>query len=210
MNIACALGGALLPAFPVHCVALCILIPKLCAVVRQVLRWSDASYLEDQDMWRLSGIQRAVRLLTKPPSHITDFSIATPLTFKPAEGSASGVELAGARLELAVHLVRSLLDCRSESCGASSLTMHQAVIRLTMCGDMANTEQKIAHQMDMAISQASACAYRSMVCQHTACAQLLVMLYAGGPRCSWPVGLHTDRPPHQHGRWSNMREPSGA
>ena len=28
----------------------------------QVIRWSDASYLEDQDHWRLSGIQREVLL----------------------------------------------------------------------------------------------------------------------------------------------------
>ncbi|MEQ8516802.1 MAG: beta-galactosidase, partial [Chromatocurvus sp.] len=31
-----------------------------------VLRWSDGSYLEDQDMWWLSGIYRDVYLLSKP------------------------------------------------------------------------------------------------------------------------------------------------
>ncbi|MFA0070238.1 sugar-binding domain-containing protein, partial [Vibrio breoganii] len=31
-----------------------------------VLRWSDGSYLEDQDMWWLSGIFRDVTLLRKP------------------------------------------------------------------------------------------------------------------------------------------------
>ena len=31
-----------------------------------VLRWSDGSYLEDQDMWRMSGIFRSVSLLHKP------------------------------------------------------------------------------------------------------------------------------------------------
>jgi beta-galactosidase len=31
-----------------------------------VLRWSDGSYLEDQDMWRMSGIFRDVSLLHKP------------------------------------------------------------------------------------------------------------------------------------------------
>ncbi len=39
----------------------------------QVLRWSDASYLEDQDQWRLSGIQREVMLKAEPKLRIKDF-----------------------------------------------------------------------------------------------------------------------------------------
>ena len=41
-----------------------------------VLRWSDGSYLEDQDMWWLSGIFRSVELLHKPDSHIADFRVS--------------------------------------------------------------------------------------------------------------------------------------
>lgn len=36
-------------------------------------RWSDSSYLEDQDMWRLSGIYRDVYLFSVPKIHIRDF-----------------------------------------------------------------------------------------------------------------------------------------
>lgn len=39
----------------------------------QVIRWSDASYLEDQDHWRLSGIQREVLLMAEPKVRIADF-----------------------------------------------------------------------------------------------------------------------------------------
>lgn len=39
----------------------------------QVFRWSDGSYLEDQDMWRLSGIFRDVFLTAAPPVEISDF-----------------------------------------------------------------------------------------------------------------------------------------
>jgi beta-galactosidase len=39
----------------------------------QVIRWSDGSYLEDQDHWRLSGIQREVFLLAEPKLRIADF-----------------------------------------------------------------------------------------------------------------------------------------
>lgn len=45
----------------------------------QVIRWSDASYLEDQDHWRMSGIQREVMLLAEPKIRIADFFYQTKL-----------------------------------------------------------------------------------------------------------------------------------
>ncbi|MFQ3175052.1 MAG: beta-galactosidase [Psychromonas sp.] len=44
-----------------------------------VLRWSDGSYLEDQDMWWLSGIFRDVSLLSKPLISIRDITVSTDL-----------------------------------------------------------------------------------------------------------------------------------
>ncbi|MDH5924922.1 beta-galactosidase [Vibrio lentus] len=44
-----------------------------------VLRWSDGSYLEDQDMWWLSGIFRDVTLLRKPKIAIEDVRVETQL-----------------------------------------------------------------------------------------------------------------------------------
>ncbi len=44
-----------------------------------VLRWSDGSYLEDQDMWWLSGIFRDVWLVRKPYQCIEDFSVTPHL-----------------------------------------------------------------------------------------------------------------------------------
>ncbi|MBS2211284.1 DUF4981 domain-containing protein [Carboxylicivirga mesophila] len=45
----------------------------------EVYRWSDGSYLEDQDFWRLSGIFRDVYLWSTPSSHIRDFNITATL-----------------------------------------------------------------------------------------------------------------------------------
>lgn len=45
-----------------------------------VLRWSDGTYLEDQDMWSMSGIFRDVSLLHKPEIHLRDIHIATHLS----------------------------------------------------------------------------------------------------------------------------------
>ncbi|MEX2602821.1 MAG: glycoside hydrolase family 2 TIM barrel-domain containing protein [Gracilimonas sp.] len=39
----------------------------------EVYRWSDGSYLEDQDMWRMSGLQRDVYLYARPELNIRDY-----------------------------------------------------------------------------------------------------------------------------------------
>ena len=41
----------------------------------EVYRWSDGSYLECQDFWRLSGIFRNVYLFSTPTIHIRDFEL---------------------------------------------------------------------------------------------------------------------------------------
>lgn len=53
----------------------------------EVYRFTTGSYLEDQDMWRLSGIFRNVTLWSAPQEHIRDFFIKTNLDkeYKDAE-----------------------------------------------------------------------------------------------------------------------------
>jgi len=41
-------------------------------VAIQVYRWSDGSYLEDQDFWRVSGIERSVWMMAAPKARIVD------------------------------------------------------------------------------------------------------------------------------------------
>ncbi len=45
----------------------------------QVYQWSDSTYLEDQDMWWLSGIFRDVYLIARPSSTIRDFYVQSIL-----------------------------------------------------------------------------------------------------------------------------------
>lgn len=47
----------------------------------EIFRWCDGTYLEDQDMWRMSGISRSVEIIRKPKSRLEDLNI---------EASASG------------------------------------------------------------------------------------------------------------------------
>ncbi len=52
-----------------------------------VLKWCDGSYLEDQDMWRMSGIFREVYLLTRPAEHIVDYFALPVLNDALTEGT---------------------------------------------------------------------------------------------------------------------------
>ncbi|WP_298493860.1 glycoside hydrolase family 2 TIM barrel-domain containing protein [uncultured Algibacter sp.] len=63
-------------------------------VAVQVFRWSDGSYLEDQDMWRLSGIHRDVMLLAQPKIALNDMFVRTKFD----------ENLENAKLEIRPHL----------------------------------------------------------------------------------------------------------
>ncbi len=56
-----------------------LLVPGVNRLAVMVLRWSDGTWLEDQDMWRMSGIFRDVALLHKPDTHLSDIQIVTHL-----------------------------------------------------------------------------------------------------------------------------------
>ena len=45
----------------------------------QIHRFSDANYLECQDFWRISGIERDIYLYAQPQIHLADFKAETPL-----------------------------------------------------------------------------------------------------------------------------------
>jgi beta-galactosidase len=61
----------------------------------EVYRWSDGSYLECQDFWRISGIERDVFLWAAPKSHIRDFFVIGGLDDQYRDGM----------LELTAHVV---------------------------------------------------------------------------------------------------------
>lgn len=52
----------------------------------EVYRWTDGAYLEDQDFWRLSGIDRDVYLYSTAPTRIQDFTITQDLDAKYTNG----------------------------------------------------------------------------------------------------------------------------
>ncbi|MGY8932498.1 MAG: glycoside hydrolase family 2 TIM barrel-domain containing protein, partial [Flavobacteriales bacterium] len=45
----------------------------------QIFRWTDGSYLECQDFWRISGIERSIYIYAQPKLRIKDFEVVSNL-----------------------------------------------------------------------------------------------------------------------------------
>ncbi|MFL5739387.1 MAG: glycoside hydrolase family 2 TIM barrel-domain containing protein [Flavisolibacter sp.] len=77
-----------------------------------VIRWSDGSFLEDQDQWRMSGIHREVMLLAEPKLRIADFFYQTKLdkeykdailSIRPRIDNLTGKEVPGYKLKAQIY-----------------------------------------------------------------------------------------------------------
>ncbi len=55
----------------------------------KVFRYSDGSYLEGQDYWKYSGIERSVYLCARPKSRVKDFRIEATLVNGYKDGQLS-------------------------------------------------------------------------------------------------------------------------
>ena len=63
------------------------LLPGQNVLAVEVYRWCEGSYLEGQDFWRLSGIDRDVYLLARPRSYVRDFFVRANLSEDLQQGS---------------------------------------------------------------------------------------------------------------------------
>ncbi|WP_284219130.1 glycoside hydrolase family 2 TIM barrel-domain containing protein [Agaribacter marinus] len=99
-------------------------------IALQVMRWSDGSYLEGQDMWKLSGIHREVLLLARPKVAIKDF-FARPtlsedytkghLRIRPFLTSSNNDMLKGWRVESQLYLNDKAVLANSQSVPADAI-----------------------------------------------------------------------------------------
>ena len=77
-----------------------------------VIRWSDGSFLEDQDQWRLSGIHREVYMIAEPKLRIADFFYQAKLdkeykdavlSIRPRIENLTGREMPGYKLKAQLY-----------------------------------------------------------------------------------------------------------
>jgi beta-galactosidase len=87
----------------------------------EVYRYSSGSYLEDMDMWRLSGIFRNVTLWSAPIVHVRDFRIVTDLDTQYRNAIlrvAAKVHNYGAQSQPARNFAVTLFDPQGKRVGA--------------------------------------------------------------------------------------------
>ena len=83
-------------------------------VALQMFRWSDASYLESQDMLRMSGIERDVYLYSRPKVFISNYYAKTTLDGSYKNGIFNGIISITNNTDLTVTkgLVSQVIDNR--------------------------------------------------------------------------------------------------
>ncbi|MGN7161501.1 glycoside hydrolase family 2 TIM barrel-domain containing protein [Sphingomonas sp. SAFR-052] len=98
-------------------------------VAIELYRYADGSYLEDQDFWRVNGIERSVTLYAAPPTHLRDIDVRAGLSNGYRDGTlALDVAVAGTD---AVRVRASVLDGRRVLLSREGLPDAARNVRLT-------------------------------------------------------------------------------
>ncbi|WP_286261177.1 glycoside hydrolase family 2 TIM barrel-domain containing protein [Thalassotalea atypica] len=110
----------------------------------QIRRWTDASYLESQDMLRISGIERDVYLYATPKQHIFDFHAKPTLNDKFTQGNlAVDITLKNFEQKTSIQTVElQLLDPRNNM---SVLLSQQQTLKLK---ENTSTEVSLADKVN--------------------------------------------------------------
>ncbi len=129
------------------------------ALVVVVYQWSDGSYLEDQDMWWLSGIFRDVELVFLPENHIWDFKTETHQTAYGAnvtcEMNLGSVEKSGITvLVTLMDGVRIIDQKTAESFGENGRQRVQLSIENPM---LWNAERPFLYDLKLEVLSAQGC-----------------------------------------------------
>lgn len=113
------------------------------SVSLRVYRWSDGTYLEDQDMWWLSGIHRSVYLWSTPQAHVADYQVRTEVDLQSGNASLEiSVSLShGDATSLRGHAVEARMrgkdggDAVADSL-AATVASDDAAVELTLKGQL--------------------------------------------------------------------------
>jgi beta-galactosidase/evolved beta-galactosidase subunit alpha len=99
----------------------------------RVIQWSDASYMEDQDMWWLSGIFRDCYLLLRPSTHVFDVGVVSPYDPRSSTATVTATLRNDAKQAAAVKLRAILRD------GSETVATAEASASVSPGADAAST-----------------------------------------------------------------------
>ena len=112
----------------------------------EVYRWSDGSYLEDQDFFRFSGIFRDVYLMAAPKLHIRDFFARSTFDadYKNAELNVTAyIHNYGEKAQYRTHLQLDLVDANGNYYKQSPLAEHLTVMIFPGNESVVHLKQKV-------------------------------------------------------------------
>ena len=81
-------------------------------VAIELYRYADGSYLEDQDFWRVNGIERSVTLYAAPPTHLRDIDVRAGLTNDYRDGTLALSVALGGKAAAGLRVRATVLDGR--------------------------------------------------------------------------------------------------
>jgi len=96
-------------------------------IALEVYRWSDGTYLELQDMWRVSGIERDVYLYATPKVHIQDFHADAGLSDNYLDGDlkfSAQIKNDGAQAQQGYHLQIEINDTDNKTVLSKQLSVN--------------------------------------------------------------------------------------
>ncbi|CAO1943068.1 unnamed protein product [Urochloa humidicola] len=127
----------------------------------QVMRWSDGSYLEDQDHWWLSGIHRDVLLLSKPQIFITDYFFKATLD---ENFSLADIE---PNLYTLVVLLKDangqLIECESCQVGIRSVVLAHKQMLVNGCPVVLRGVNRHEHHPRLGKTNIEACMIKDLI-----------------------------------------------
>lgn len=120
----------------------------------EVYRWTDGSFIEDQDMWRLSGIERDVYLYSTADTRIQDFFLRPNLDRNYRHGQLEGEVTVEnhSNTTVARRVDLTLLDAAGQSVFSQSQTVQVAAgssAEVSFSRRVANARQWSAEQPNL-------------------------------------------------------------
>lgn len=139
-------------------------------IALQVYRYSTGSYLECQDMWRVSGIERDVFLVATPKVRVADIHTKTSLTKHYTQGtldfSATIANHSGKRVD-GHQLAKELLDIKDRMIASHTIDVDQVG---------AQKQARVTHQFNVPDVQAWSAEQPNLFCLFVGILQILIPL----------------------------------
>ena len=104
-------------------------------IALEVFRWSDGSYLQCQDFWRLSGIERSVYIYAHEKNYIADFEANAGLSNNYEDGTfdlnmvLNGTQKVKVLVEIYKDGTRIYEDVQAINLSEDSLLAFQTIIK---------------------------------------------------------------------------------